>query len=129
MMYGTRQNKIQIIPVMNNMVKSESVSHSVLLDSATLGTVACKAPLPMGFSRQEYWSGLSFPSPGIFPNQGLNPGLLHCRGILWEAQKGSPPGKPKNMVSCTQNSVILLTGWVLCYVVLINKTQRDTRNF
>ena len=33
----------------------------------------------MGFSRQEYWSGLPFPSPGIFQTQGLNPGLLHCR--------------------------------------------------
>ena len=29
----------------------------------------------MGFSRQEYWSGLPFPSPGNFPTQGLNPGL------------------------------------------------------
>ena len=34
---------------------------------------ARQAPLSMGFSRQEYWSGLSFPSPGIFPTQGSNP--------------------------------------------------------
>ena len=61
-MYGTGWNKIQIIPVINNMVESGCVSYSVLLDSATIGIVACKAPLPMGFSRQEYWSGLSFPS-------------------------------------------------------------------
>ena len=60
MMYGTGWNKIQIIPVINHTIKSESVSHSILVDSATLGTVACKASLPMGFSRQEYWSGLSF---------------------------------------------------------------------
>ena len=33
----------------------------------------------MGFSRQEYWSGLPFPSPGVFPTQGSNPGLLHYR--------------------------------------------------
>ena len=32
---------------------------------ATPWTVACQAPLSMGFSRQEYWSGLSFPSPGL----------------------------------------------------------------
>ena len=37
----------------------------------------------MGFSRQEYWSGLPFPSPGIFPTQGSNPGLLHSRQILY----------------------------------------------
>ena len=39
----------------------------------------------MGFSRQEHWSGLPFPPPGIFPTQGSNPGLLcllNCRWIL-----------------------------------------------
>ena len=35
--------------------------------------VACQAPLPMGFSRQEYWSGLPFPSPGDLPNTGIEP--------------------------------------------------------
>ena len=45
-------------------------------------TVACQALLPMGFSRQEYWSGLPFPSPGNLPNPGIEPGLLHCRQIL-----------------------------------------------
>ena len=34
-------------------------------------------PLSMGLFRQEYWSGLPFPSPGDFPAQGLNPRLLH----------------------------------------------------
>ena len=34
-------------------------------------TVACRAPLSMGFSRQEYWSGLPFPSPGDLPNPGV----------------------------------------------------------
>ena len=38
----------------------------------TRWTVACQAPLSVGFSRQEYWSGLPFPSPGIFPTQGWN---------------------------------------------------------
>ena len=39
----------------------------------TAWTVACQAPLSMGFSRQEYWSGLPFPSPGDFPNPGIEP--------------------------------------------------------
>ena len=42
-----------------------------------------QASLSMGFSRQEYWSGLPFPSPGNFPTQGLNPGLPHCRQTLY----------------------------------------------
>ena len=37
-------------------------------------TVACQAPLSMGFSRQEYWSGLPFPSPGDLPDPGIEPG-------------------------------------------------------
>ena len=36
-------------------------------------TVACQAPLSMEFSRQEYWSGLSFPFPGDHPNPGMKP--------------------------------------------------------
>ena len=39
----------------------------------TLWTIACQAPLSMGFSRQEYWSGLPFPSPGDLPNRGIEP--------------------------------------------------------
>ena len=36
-------------------------------------TIACQAPLPMGFSRQEYWSGLPFSSLGDLPNPGIEP--------------------------------------------------------
>ena len=45
-------------------LSSESVSHSVMSDSFDPCTVDDQAPLSMGFSRQEYWSGLPFPSPG-----------------------------------------------------------------
>ena len=50
---------------------------------ATLWIVACQAPLSMGFSRQEYWSGLPFPSPGNLPDPGIKAGLLHCSWILY----------------------------------------------
>ena len=40
---------------------------------ATLGTIACQAPLSMGFPRQEYWNGLPFLSPGDLPNPGIKP--------------------------------------------------------
>ena len=55
----------------------------------TTWTVAYQAPLFMGFSRQEYWSGLPFPSPGDLPNLGIEPGspaleedLYGCLGVL-----------------------------------------------
>jgi len=45
----------------------------------------------MEFSRPEYWSGWSFPSPGDLPNPGMNPALPHCGRILYQlSHKGSP---------------------------------------
>ena len=58
-----------------------SLSHARLF--ATPWTIACQASLSMGFSRQKYWSGLPFPSPGDLLDQGLNLCLLHCRQILY----------------------------------------------
>ena len=71
--------------------ESESVSRSVVSDSETPWTAAHQAPLSMEFSRQEYWSGLPFPSPGDFPNTGIKPGspALQADSLLSE-----PPGKP-----------------------------------
>ena len=47
-------------------------------------TVAYQAPPSMGFSRQEYWSGLPFPSPGDLPDPGTEPcGLPHGRQMLY----------------------------------------------
>ena len=58
--------------------------------------VAYQAPLSMEFSRQEYWSGLTFPSPGYLPNPGIKLGspALQADSLLSEA-----PGKP----TCTIN--------------------------
>ena len=57
---------------MGTKVKMKSLSRVQLF--ATLWTVAHQAPLSMGFSRQEYWSGLPFPSPGDLPSPGIEPG-------------------------------------------------------
>ena len=48
----------------------------------TTWTVAHQAPLSVEFSRQEYWSGLPFPTPGVFLSQGLNLRLLHWQALL-----------------------------------------------
>ena len=55
-------------------------------------TVAYQAPPSMGFSRQEYWSGLPFPSPGDLPNSGNEPGSLTFQA---NALISEPQGKPK----------------------------------
>ena len=52
--------------------KVKLLSHVQLF--ATPWTVAHQAPPSMAFSRQEYWSGLPFPSPGDLPNPGMEPG-------------------------------------------------------
>ena len=50
---------------------------------ATPWTAAHQVPVSMGFSRQEYWSGLPFSSPGELPDPGIELGLPHCRQILY----------------------------------------------
>ena len=60
----------------------------------TLRTVACQACMSMGFSRQEYWSGLPFPSPGDLPDQGFKPpSHVSCIGrrvLYHQCHLGSP---------------------------------------
>ena len=49
--------------------------------SVTPWTVARQAPQSMGFARQEYWSGLLFPSPGDLPNPGIEPSTLQADAL------------------------------------------------
>ena len=59
--------------------------------SATLWTVAHQAPLSMGLSRQEYWSGLPFPPPRDLPDPGIDPASAALAGGFFTTK---PPGKP-----------------------------------
>ena len=70
---------------------------------ATSWTVAHHASLSMGYSRQEYWSGLPFPSPGYLPNTGIEPVscTLQADSLLSEL-----PGKP--LYLCTHNASICI---------------------
>ena len=61
----------------------------VTSDSATPWTVAHQAPLSMGFPRQEYWSGLPFPSPGDLPDPGIKPTFPASAGKFFTNE---PPG-------------------------------------
>ena len=73
-------------PITNMKVKS--LSRVRLF--ATPWTVAYQASLSMGFSRQEYWSGLPFPSPGDLPDPGTEPG---SPALEADALPSEPPGK------------------------------------
>ena len=75
---------------------SESVSRS--LESVhlfvTSWIVACQAPLSMGFPRQEYWSGLRFPSPGDLPNLRIEP---RSSALQTDSLLSEPPGTAFHM--------------------------------
>ena len=74
-------------------VRAQSLSSIDLF--VTPWTIACQAPLFVGFPRQEYWSGLSFPPPGDLPD----PGIEHVSPVSTALANGFnimlPPGKPK----------------------------------
>ena len=88
---------------------------------------------PWGLSRQEYWSGLPCPPPGIFPTQGSNPGILHYRQILYHLShqgsprkcewvtypfsRGSSQAKNQNRVSCFARG--FFTSWVTSEALII----------
>ena len=92
--WGRAPNLLQILIFSSNTCASVLSHFSHVQLCATLWTVAHQAPLSMGLSRQESWSGLPCPSSRDFLIRGLNPCLLHL--LQW--QVGSfplaPPGKP-----------------------------------
>ena len=63
-------------------------------------TVAHQDPLSMRFPRQEYWSGLSFPSPGDLPDPGIKP---LSPALARRVFTSEPPGKPKQLKECVRN--------------------------
>ena len=70
-----------------------ALSHLVVSVSfVTPWTVARQAPLSMGFSRQEYWSGLPCPPPADLPNPGIEP---RTPALQVDSLLSKPPGKPK----------------------------------
>ena len=89
-----------ILLLIHYSMEVKSVSRSVASHSLWPHGLARQALLSMGFSRQESWSGLPFPSSGDCPSPGTEPASL--RLLQW--QVGSfplmPPGKPYGHVSC-----------------------------
>ena len=88
----------------NTICESESTSHSVMSEYMPR-TVACQPPLPMEFSRQEFWSGLPSPSPGDLPDPGIEPRSLALQA---DSLLSEPPGTPQD------TTYITATAW-LCW--------------
>ena len=74
---------------------------------ATPRTVAYQAPLSMGFSRQEYWTGLPFPSPGELPNSGNEP---KSPALQADALTSEPPGKQDLLELTPKKDVLFIIG-------------------
>ena len=95
-------------------VKVKVKSLSCVRLFATSWTVAYQAPPFMGSSRQEYWSGLPFPSSGDLPNPGIEPGSPAFQA---DALSSEPPGKPYGCGSIMLSKRILILArkflWVL----------------
>ena len=66
----------------------------------------------MEFSRPKYWSGWPFLLQGIFPTQGLNPGLPHCRQILYQMSHKGNPGASFRLYINYEN-IYSLHNWIL----------------
>ena len=77
-------------------------AHSCVLRCVQLSeppsTAARQAPLSMEFSKQEYWSGLPFPSPGDLPNPGIKPASPASPALAGRFSTTAPPGKPGDRV-------------------------------
>ena len=70
--------------------------------------IAHQAPLPMGFPREEYWSGLPFPSPGDLPSPGIEPASPELASGFFTTE---PPGKPIyiHMYACASVNCLVVS--------------------
>ena len=71
--------------------------------------VDCQAPLSLGFPRQEYWSGLPFPSPGNLPDPGIKPMSFVSPALACGLFTTEPPGKPNPDCCCCSVTKLSLT--------------------
>ena len=115
-MFLSTSSTLKAIPPTFYISKVKSLSRARLWDP--MDSSLHQAPRSMRFSRQEYWSGLPFPSPGNLPNPGIKRGLLHCRQILYHlSHQGSPfEGRIvsiSGVIQCTR-LICMRTKWVVC---------------
>ena len=93
--YGVAQSWTRLKRLSSSMC-AKLLQFCLLL--VTPWTVALQAPLSLGFSRQEYWSGLPFPSPGYLPNPGIKPMSAVAPALQVDSSPLSHWGSPKGSV-------------------------------
>ena len=96
-----------------NIIDCSVAQVCLVSDSATPWTVACQAPWSMKFSRQEYWSGLPFPTLGDLPDQGIKPKSLASPALAGRFFITAPPGKPSPYQRY----------WLSLYLLLLNSSS------
>ena len=82
---------------------------SIVSDSAIPWTEAHQAPLSMGFSRQQYWSGVPFPFPEVLPNTGIEP---RSPALQADTLSSESPGKPKEIKDDTNRQMSIPCSWI-----------------
>ena len=82
---------------------------------ATPWTVTYQAPLPMGFFRQDYWSGLPFPSPGDLPSPGIEP---RSPALQADALTSEPLGKSFSLTDVVKTSDPLMNSFPIFNTVI-----------
>ena len=104
---------IPLVPLISRFLKVKVKSLSRVRLFVTPWTVAYQAPPSMGFSRQEYWSGVPLPSPGYLPDPGMEPGSPAFQA---DALASEPPGKLLKLLKiCTKP--FLLFNIVFCLAI------------
>ena len=99
-----------VLPPLQDGTKCAVFNRSVVSDSATPWTVACQAPLSMGFSRQEYRSGQPFPPQRDLPDPEMELTSPAFAGGFISAE---PPGKPNLSSSLPQNGFFIIASFSL----------------
>ena len=90
---------------------------SLVWPFATPWTVACQAPQSMEFSRQEYWSGLPFPSLGDLPDPGIEPRSPMCPALAGGFFITEPPKKPYKYIHNEYGGIYSTYNSVLCIIL------------
>ena len=123
-MYCERISSIQLIHTPLTSRVCVYYSRSCVHFFVTSWTIAHQAPLSMGFSRREYWSGLPFPSPGDLPDPGIKPASLASPALACSLLS-EPPGKPSTHVFLLNfffcGNIEVLLSWqisVMQYIVV-----------
>ena len=90
----------------------KSVTFPVMSNSVWPHGIACQAPLPMAFPRQEYWSGQPFPTPRALPDSGIKPGSPTL-------QADSKPSEPPFMCVCVYIYIYIYVYIYVCVCIYI----------